>query len=170
MPKTKEFEPVEEVLIIEKAKPRDLGQIVRLNKLLHFNLPNFGEEDQYDRRDWVSEEIREGNFFVLKRGGNIRGAMCINISGKVLTIETLAVDKMRQGKGNGRKLVEFAIDAAIEKGLKSVKVGSFTFLEVRDFYLKCGFEPDILPFWFEKGKKYYRFIKKTSSKNLKSRS
>lgn len=142
---------------IESADIGDLGKIENLNRQLHINLPNF----IWDRGDWILQEIKNGNFFVLRQEGAICGAICLIPHEDELVIETLAVDKSEQGKGVGRKLVEFALDTARSRKVSRVSVESFLFYGVKDFYQKCGFEFDLSPIDIFEGAPYFRFVKNT---------
>jgi GNAT superfamily N-acetyltransferase len=145
---------------IEKATLEDLMQIVSINQQFHDKDSAYNLGGRWRENSWTSRETENGNFFVFKSDGNIKGAICLIQEGKILTIETIAVHKSEQGKGIGRKMIDFAINHAKTNGSTQIKVGSFIFLGVQDFYLKCGFEFD-KPATAGFGEdEYYRFIKK----------
>lgn len=136
---------------IEPADIQDLESIERINKQLHLDDPDF----KWDQKEWISEEIRNGNFFVLRQNGLVCGAICLIPKEGQLTIETIAVDKEKQRIGFGRKLIEFAFNNARKGNMTKVGVGSFIYYEAKDFYLKCGFRLVKTAFWCTS---YYNFI------------
>lgn len=139
---------------IDPANIGDLEAIVKINSQLHMDLPNF----IWDQKEWILEEIQNGNFFVFRDNGSIGGAICFSADENELEIESLSVSGYEQGKGIGKKLVEFAIEAARQKGIKKVTVESFPGYGVKDFYLKCGFVPDDPPTDIFEGEIFNRFV------------
>jgi N-acetylglutamate synthase-like GNAT family acetyltransferase len=136
---------------IELADIQDLGSIERINKQLRLDVPDF----KWDQKEWISEEIKNSNFFVLRQDGLVCGAICLIPKEKHLTIETIAVDKEKQRIGFGRKLIEFAFKNARKGNMTKVGVGSFIYYGAKDFYLKCGFRLENTAFGCTS---YYSFI------------
>jgi hypothetical protein len=60
-----------EIMIANKF---DLERIVELNKLFHLDFPRF----IWDTEEYVSEEIKRGNYFILKNHGETVAAMCLH--------------------------------------------------------------------------------------------
>src|SRR5512146_453513 len=98
MPKPVELEACSQDIIIEPANHLDIPRISELNRQLNLELPGF-EDDRYDQESWISEEIGNENFFVLKEGAFVVGAISIIPSENELFIQTIAVDKDVHGKG-----------------------------------------------------------------------
>lgn len=149
----KEGEHLAKDVFISPANINDLDAIVKINSQLHIDLPNF----IWDQKDWILEEIQNGNFFVFRQNGLIGGVICLEQSEDKLIIESLSVDKSEQGNGIGKKLVEFAFETARKNSIRKITVASFPEYNVKDFYLKCGFTPDNPPTDIFEGQIYNRF-------------
>lgn len=144
---------------IEPAVVGDSEQVLSLNRQLHVKNEAFDPVDQWDQKDWTLEEIESGNFFIFRENGQILGAISFESMGDYLKIPTLAVADGAHGMGIGKKLLEFATQKATDENFKSIRINSYKFLNVRDFYLKCGFkfaEPAEESF---KGEEYWCFVK-----------
>ncbi len=120
---------------IQQATQADLKNIVSLNKLFHLNIPGF----RWDTEPWISDEIEQGNFHILKHQKSAYGAVCLHLATEAY-IETIAVDKEKQGQGHGKKLIDFCAEEAMKHGKHKLVVESFCEYKLEDFYTKCGFE------------------------------
>ena len=145
--------------VIETANILDLERIIELNSQIHIDRPGFTDEDQWDGKEWIGEEIKAGNFFVFRDNGQIYGTTLLAIWDDALHITTLTIDQTMHGLGIGKKLTEFAENLAAEKGLKKVTLETYDLYSVKDFYLKCGFELDNPPTDSYKGEIFYCFSK-----------
>jgi ribosomal protein S18 acetylase RimI-like enzyme len=66
------------------------------------------------------EQVRRGLVHVAEDGGGIAGLIVLVEGEGRLTIENVAVDPARQGEGIGRRLLEFAEQAACVAGIETV--------------------------------------------------
>lgn len=144
---------------IERAKTEDSDRILALNGQLHVKNKDFVAIDQWDQKEWILEEVQNGNFFIFKENGQILGAISFEPIGDCLKIPTLAVANNAHGMGIGKKLLEFATRKATNENFKSIRVNSYKFLDVCDFYLKCGFEFSNPAQESFKGEEYWCFVK-----------
>src|SRR3972149_4394828 len=139
---------------VEPAREEDAAEIANLNTLFHLDIPDF----TWDDKNWVREQIERENYFILKENGVLTGAIDLQIQEDSLSIETIAVRKELQGKGTGRKLIDFAKDQARQKGKPKLTVESFTDYGLESFYQKVGFGKDEPYLGDYQGKPYSRFI------------
>ncbi|KRT67576.1 MAG: GCN5-like protein N-acetyltransferase [candidate division WWE3 bacterium CSP1-7] len=144
---------------VEPAREEDAAEIANLNTLFHLDIPDF----KWDDKNWVREQIEQENYFILKENGVLTGAIDLQIQEDSLSIETIAVRKELQGKGTGRKLIDFAKDQARQKGKPKLTVESFTDYGLESFYQKVGFGKDDPYLGDYQGKPYYRFIMDVAS-------
>ena len=117
--------------MIRKAKIHDIHQI-------HSIITHFGElglllprslSDLYDH-------LRDYAVFVNERD-EVVGVTALHISWEDLAeIRSLAVLEQYQGKGIGRKLVEFAISEAVTLGIYKI----FTLTYQPEFFKRMGFK------------------------------
>src|SRR3972149_10636552 len=158
--------PSEEILnqpekesTVEPAREEDAAEIMNLNTLFHLDIPDF----KWDNESWVREQIEQGNYFVLKEDGILTGAIDLQTREDSLSIETIAVRKELQGRGTGRKMIDFAKDQARQNGKPKLTVESFTDYGLESFYKKVGFGKDDPYLGDYQGKPYYRFIMDVAS-------
>lgn len=137
---------------IRKAKMLDYPSVLRIAQILFLDIRGF----YWHTGKFISDQIRQGNYFVAEENGNIIGILCVKDSYDYLLIETLAVLKENQSFGIGRKLVEFAKNLACRKNKKYLTVCSFYEYGVKDFYLRIGFSLLRLPGTMS-GHKYHCF-------------
>jgi ribosomal protein S18 acetylase RimI-like enzyme len=138
---------------VTKADIKDLESIVTLNKLLHLDFPWF----KWDDPKWIREDLENNDYYVIRSNGEIVASMCLKMLDKEEAyIDTMAVQRERQGSGFGRQLIEFAKIHSKQKGRSVLSVDSFCDYGVQEFYEKCGFtRSPILGNY--KGQPYYRF-------------
>jgi GNAT superfamily N-acetyltransferase len=146
-------DPICQNAFIELASVQDLESIEKLNKQLYLDIPDF----KWDKKEWILEEVRKGNFFLFRQNGLVCGAICLIPNEGEPIIETIAVDREEQRKGIGKRLIEFAFEKVRKGNIAKIQTGSFACYGAKDFYLKCGFrlessKTDAL------GVSYYRFI------------
>ena len=136
---------------IEKAEPSDVQEILRLNAQIKVDTPVF----QGSSAPWIVEQLKNGNYFVMRDEDRICGAFCVLERDGKFHLETIAVDKNVHGKGIGKKFVDFAITKAKEKGFSSLVVDTFCEYKVDGFYEHIGFRK-IPTFAQYRGKPYHR--------------
>lgn len=81
----------------------------------------------------IIEKARKTNFFVLVDGGIIIATGVLDKN----EIRTMFVDPRYQGKGYGKKMLEFLMDFAVEKSYGLVRLNASP--EAEGFYAKNGF-------------------------------
>ncbi|OLS27560.1 MAG: putative N-acetyltransferase YsnE [Candidatus Heimdallarchaeota archaeon LC_3] len=107
---------------IEKITKKDLKKIFTL--LQSLKLPVEGIDDHLS------------NFFVIKDENEIIGSGGIEIYQEAGLIRSIAVDPKYQKKGLGRKIIEYLLNYANEKGVKELFLLTDT---VPKLYEKFGF-------------------------------
>ena len=76
-------------------------------------------------------------------GAEIVGLIVLEESGDRLVIENVAVDPARQGEGIGRRLLEFAEEAARRAGIETVALYTHELMsENLALYARLGYEED----------------------------
>lgn len=133
--------------MIRKFKKEDKEQVIellRLNTPQYFDLSEESELKEYLETD-------SANYYVFVDNDKIIGAGGINFGfddGKSARISWDIVHPEQQGKGVGRKLVEYRIEE-IKKNNAVTKIIVRTSQLVNNFYAKFGFEIDFVEkdFW-----------------------
>ncbi len=140
---------------IVKGSEQDIDVILSLNQLLHVEASEF----KGNTRDFVKQEVANGNYFVVKDGGKVIAAACIAPRDEGVYLETLAVSEAYQRKGIGSELIEHAKKVTKELGFNKLIVDTYRQYSADGFYAKCGFKK--IPTMAEyKGKPYSRFLTK----------
>ena len=151
---TKTEQTETEQLKIEKGTLSEINQLFQI----YLNGKNDLEKngiyqwtDNYPTREIIENDLKKGVLFVLKNSKEIIGA--INISeeqepeyetinwkfdnSKVLVIHRLVIDPKYHGKGNARKLMDFAENFAVENNYSSIRLDAYSQNKrVIDFYEK----------------------------------
>lgn len=108
---------------------------VSQNKKDHLGLLLLADEQE----DMVDRYLEKGTMFVLDDGGVKAECVVTDEGGGVLEIKNIATDPKSQGKGYGKKLIEFV--AQKYRGAYSVlQVGTGDSPLTIPFYEKCGFK------------------------------
>lgn len=137
---------------IVKASNSNIEDILRLNTQIRVDTQFF----QGDSYVWVEEQVRNGNYYIMKRNNEIYGAICLLVKEGLFHLETIAIEKDQQGKGLGRELIDFAKTKAKENGFDKLYIDTYCEYNVDKFYEKCGFKK-IPTYAIYKGKPYHRF-------------
>jgi len=96
----------------------------------------FHWNNSYPSSRIILDDIRNGTLYIYMENGVCRGMIVINESPadeyadigwktdpeNVLIVHRLAVNPVFQGKGIGRKLMEFAVQYAVESGYSSIRL------------------------------------------------
>lgn len=138
---------------IVKADSSDVEDILRLNTQIHVDTPLF----QGDSCAWVEAQVKNGHYFVVKSDNEIDGAICLLEKDGFFHLETITVQKDKQGKGVGRQFIYFAKKKAKKDGFDRLYVDTYCEYNVDKFYEKCGFRK-IPTFAKYRGKPYHRFV------------
>ena len=140
---------------IMPATKDNIRDIVGLNGQFHLDIKGF----KWDKPEWIKEEIEKGNYFVLKQGDKVIGAIDTQKLGSGdLYIEAIAVEPSQHGTGLGKRLIMFAKDMGQNLGCKKLTVESFQSYGLLDFYQKVGFKLDTPSIGYYEGKPFYRFV------------
>jgi GNAT superfamily N-acetyltransferase len=137
---------------IIKASNANVKDIVKLNGQIHVDTPLF----QGSSPLWVEEQVKHGNYFMIKDHNTVCGAVCLLEKEGQFHLETIAVEKGHQGQGLGKQFIEFAKAKAKENGFSSLFVDTYCEYNVDRFYEGCGFRK-IPTFAKYRGKPYHRF-------------
>jgi N-acetylglutamate synthase-like GNAT family acetyltransferase len=120
---------------IIKAKIEDVNNIRSLNQQFHLNINNF----KWDTKRWIISQVKKGNYYILKQGNLVLGAINIEKNKNEYIISTLAIKEDMHKKGLGKTLLDFAKEIAIKDKARSLSVSSFLKYNLEEFYTKCGF-------------------------------
>ncbi len=137
---------------IIKASDANVKDIVKLNSQIHVDTPLF----QGSSSLWVEEQVKHGNYFMIKDHHTLCGAVCLLEKEGQFHLETIAIEKEHQGQGLGKQVIEFAKAKAKENGFSSLFVDTYCEYNVDRFYEGCGFRK-IPTFAKYRGKPYHRF-------------
>ena len=137
---------------IVQAQDAHVEDIVRLNNQIHVDTPLF----QGSSLPWVKEQVKNGNYYVMEEGNVVYGALCLLERDGHFHLETIAIEKERQGRGLGKQFMDFAKTRAKENGFVSLYVDTYCEYNVDHFYEGCGFRK-IPTFARFRGKPYHRF-------------
>ncbi len=137
---------------IIKASDANVKDIVKLNSQIHVDTPLF----QGSSPLWVEEQVKHGNYFMIKDHHTLCGAVCLLEKEGQFHLETIAIEKEHQGQGLGKQVIEFAKAKAKENGFSSLFVDTYCEYNVDRFYEGCGFRK-IPTFAKYRGKPYHRF-------------
>ncbi|OLS38160.1 GNAT family N-acetyltransferase [Alkalihalophilus pseudofirmus] len=89
----------------------------------------------------IADYVERGECFIAEESGEIIGVLVL-LPTRPDTVElvNVAVCKDMQGRGIGRRLVEFAVDSAKKQGFKTIEVGTGnSSIGQIALYQKCGF-------------------------------
>ncbi len=91
-----------------------------------------------EQEDMIDRYLDRGRMFVLDDGG-VKGECVVTDEGDgILEIKNIAVVPESQGKGYGRKLIEF-VERELTEGFRVLQVGTGDSPLTVPFYKRCGF-------------------------------
>lgn len=92
-----------------------------------------------EQEDMVDRYLERGRMFVLDDGGIKAECVVTDEGGGVLEIKNIATVPKSQGKGYGKKLIEF-LEEKFHNGYDILQVGTGDSPLTIPFYEKCGFK------------------------------
>ncbi|MBQ6029573.1 MAG: GNAT family N-acetyltransferase [Treponema sp.] len=92
-----------------------------------------------EQEDMVDRYLERGRMFVLDDGGIKAECVVTDEGGGVLEIKNIATIPKSQGKGYGKKLIEF-LEEKFHNGYDVLQVGTGDSPLTIPFYEKCGFK------------------------------
>ena len=92
-----------------------------------------------EQEDMVDRYLERGRMFVLDDGGIKAECVVTDEGGGVLEIKNIATVPKSQGKGYGKRLVEF-LEEKFHNGYDVLQVGTGDSPLTISFYEKCGFK------------------------------
>ena len=92
-----------------------------------------------EQEDMVDRYLERGRMFVLDDGGIKAECVVTDEGGGVLEIKNIATVPKSQGKGYGKKLIEF-LEEKFHNGYDTLQVGTGDSPLTIPFYEKCGFK------------------------------
>ncbi|MBW1878742.1 MAG: GNAT family N-acetyltransferase [Deltaproteobacteria bacterium] len=128
------------------ADAKRIGRIATAELLI--DVPDFHWHTSAE----ITRAIRNDEYFVATLKGRIIGILCLKRDADTLWIETIAVKRQHQRKGQGKALVRFAVERAAQLGLPWVRVSTFSQYGAEKAYQRMGFHVyDQNPenFWLE---------------------
>jgi GNAT superfamily N-acetyltransferase len=84
-------------------------------------VPRIGREPGPMGDDYATL-IRAGRVHVIESDGAVRGLLVLLPERDTMLLDNVAVDPSNQGSGVGRKLLEFAEQAALKAGYRSIRL------------------------------------------------
>lgn len=91
-----------------------------------------------EQEDMIDRYLDRGRMFVLDDGG-VKGECVVTDEGDgILEIKNIAVAPESQGKGYGRRLIEF-VERELTDGYRILQVGTGDSPLTVPFYKRCGF-------------------------------
>ena len=92
-----------------------------------------------EQEDMVDRYLERGTMYVLEDGGAVRAECVVTDEGDgVLELKNLAAAPAVQGRGYGRRLVEFLAETYAGT-FRTMQVGTGDSPATRPFYERCGF-------------------------------
>ena len=137
---------------LRKAEIEDKKDILEVANLLHLDISDF----VWNKDEYVTKQIKNGEYFLIEKGGRIVGIISLRQRRDKIHIETIAVRNGSQSEGIGTELIEFAKDVTKKKGFNILRAYSFYKYKSVDFYLNRGFTLLSKPGVYN-NHKYYRF-------------
>ena len=106
--------------------------------------------------DWSFDNLSD-TVYRFDLGATLAGAATMRWRDDPSELVELAVDAAQQGRGIGRRIVDWLVAEGRRRGRRAIEVGtSSTSLENIAFYQKCGFRPSAVRrdyFWYYRGEK-----------------
>lgn len=112
---------------------RELNAVLRIRKIVFIKGQHVPKSRERDGLDSTSKHV------IVFYNSKPTGCARIRFLGKKAKLERIAILSSYQGKGFGRKLMDYLIQYCKRKGAKEIVVHSQIY--VKDFYLVCGFKP-----------------------------
>lgn len=109
-------------------------------------IPQLNDECEIPSKEFLEQIIHSGNSFLfLAEDEGIIGSLTLILNqvptGKKAWIEDVVVDEKMRGKGIGKKLIEFAVEFAKNKGILKVDLTSRPErVSANELYKKLGFK------------------------------
>lgn len=131
------------------ARSADVPALVRLINSAHRVEVFFLHGDRTSTPDVVSKlEAPASDFLVIDDGGELAGAVHVEVRGERGYFGLLSVDPSHQGRGLGRVLVEAAEAHCRAAGCRALDIDVVNLrTELPPFYAKFGFRPTgVTPF------------------------
>ncbi|SEM97165.1 Acetyltransferase (GNAT) family protein [Mesobacillus persicus] len=112
-------------------------------------------DDQYPSQEYFEKKFAGENLFVLKRNGEIQGAMVLDewqtpewesadwtvVKGNPLILHSFCVHPSTQGLGYGGQMLQFAEDFTIEQGYPALRLDTYAGnMSAVRFYEKRGYK------------------------------
>ena len=110
---------------------------VKENKKQYMDLLFLADEQE----DMIDRYLEEGQMFVLLDPEAVAECVVCDLGEGVFEIKNIATDPAAQGKGYGRKLIEFVMDYYKDR-CREMLVGTGDSPLTVPFYKKCGFIED----------------------------
>ncbi|MBA4029741.1 MAG: GNAT family N-acetyltransferase [Planctomyces sp.] len=132
------------------AVPADLPQLVGLLELLFSQEADFQPDRVRQERglELILGSPQVGQIFVAEEAGQVIGMVSLlnTIStaegGPVCWLEDMVIQPQSQGRGIGKRLLDFAVDAAIQQGfLRITLLTDRSNVKGQEFYSRAGFLP-----------------------------
>jgi len=97
------------------------AELTRWHRALYDD-PSLGGDDPGSGFDRYREDFAEARLWVAERKGSIVGLIGLIIRGKQAEVEPVVVSFDVRGQGIGRSLVQTAVEAAQDEGVRQIKV------------------------------------------------
>ncbi len=126
--------------IIRLARLQDRAAVERIVQAAYAPyIPRIGRKPGPMLDDYAAL-IREGWVHVLDEAGILHGILVLIPEAQAMLLDNVAVDPGRRGRGDGRKLLEFAEQSARTAGYASIRLYTHeTMTENIALYARIGF-------------------------------
>ncbi len=142
--------------MIVKAKKSDIEQIMKIMSVTVEEMKSYNNvqwDESYPQAKDYMRDIEKGDLYVTKDGEEIMGFICVDYNQpeeyrelewssdeKCMVVHRMAINSNYRRQGIGTKLMKFAENLALEKGVKYLKTDTYSVNEKMDaLFKKCGF-------------------------------
>ncbi len=124
-----------------KSVKSDINKIMRIIKQAQNYFKENGIDqwqDNYPNSDVINNDIKNGNSYIVENNGHIIATIVVSFEKEVAynniyqgqwisderyaVIHRIAIDNMYKGLGLSHKIIKFAEEISIKRGIKSIKV------------------------------------------------
>ncbi|WP_040214723.1 GNAT family N-acetyltransferase [Clostridium polynesiense] len=142
--------------MIRKAIKEDIERIMIIVNAAVLKMNQQGNDqwgEDYPKEEDYLKDIEEDNLYVYCEDEEIQGVVCVNEDeaeeygdipwrrqGRALIIHRIAVNPESQGRGIAYKLLSFADDLAMDKGINYIKTDTYSLNKIaQNIFTRSGY-------------------------------